>query len=72
MSRFRRVEDEADKWLRENDSYYSSTDIHKKKRIRYPYDTPEQEKRRREVEIPFSSLSLRQRSEIPEAIKIFD
>lgn len=72
MGKFRRKEDEADKWLRENDPYYVSTDIHKKRRIDHPYETPEQEKRRREMEIPFSCLSLRQRSQIPSVVKVFD
>ena len=30
MSKFRREEDEADKWLREHDPYYTSSDRDKK------------------------------------------
>ena len=69
MSRFRRKEDQADRWLKKNDPYYSDTAPHKKKRMIYPYETPEQEKRRRESEIPFSSLSIKQLSEIPNYTK---
>ena len=72
MGKFRRKEDEADKWLREHDPYYTSPDRNKMKRIESPYETPEQEKRRREMEIPFSCLSLRQRSQIPSVVKVFD
>ena len=61
MSKFRREEDEADKWLRENDPYYTDTDKNKRKRVEHPYDTPEQERRKREVEIPISSLNSPQR-----------
>lgn len=61
MSKFRREEDEADKWLRENDPYYTDTDKNKRKRVEHPYDTPEQERRKREVEIPISSLNSSQR-----------
>lgn len=61
MSKFRREEDEADKWLRENDPYYTDPDKNKRKRLPYPYDTPEQERRRRENEIPVSSLNSSQK-----------
>lgn len=54
MSKFRREEDEADKWLREHDPYYTSSDRDKRKKMSNPYETPEQEKRRRETEIPLS------------------
>ena len=36
-----RQEDEADKWLREHDPYYSSTAKNKRKKEAYPYDTVE-------------------------------
>ena len=61
MSKFRREEDEADKWLREHDPYYTDTSRNKKAKCKYVYETPEMERRRREMEIPMSSLSLRQR-----------
>lgn len=61
MSKFRREEDEADKWLRKNDPYYTNPDKNKKKRVSYPYETPEQERRRREMEIPISNLNNSQR-----------
>lgn len=61
MSKFRRTEDEADLWLREHDPYYSDTRKSKKKHIQAPYETPEQERRRREAEIPISNLTKRQR-----------
>ena len=61
MSKFRREEDMADKWLREHDPYYTDPDKNKKKRVKYPYETPEQERRKREMEIPISSLNSSQR-----------
>ena len=33
LSKFRREEDEADKWLREHDPYYTSSDRDKRKKI---------------------------------------
>ena len=60
MSRFRREEDEADLWLREHDPYYTDPDKNKRKKVSHPYDTPEQEKRRREMEIPLSNLNSSQ------------
>lgn len=61
LSKFRREEDEADKWLREHDPYYISSDRDKRKKMSNPYETPEQEKRRRETEIPLSNLNSYQR-----------
>lgn len=61
LSKFRREEDEADKWLREHDPYYTSSDRDKRKKMNNPYETPEQEKRRRETEIPLSNLNSYQR-----------
>lgn len=60
MSRYLREEDEADKWLREHDPYYTDTTVGKRKKMEKPYETPKQEARRRDMEIPFSSLSLKQ------------
>lgn len=61
MSKFRREEDEADKWLREHDPYYLDKSNSKKKKLERFYETPEQEKRRRETEIPLSNLNSYQR-----------
>lgn len=61
LSKFRREEDEADKWLREHDPYYTSSDRDKRKKMSNPYETPEQEKRRRETEISLSNLNSYQR-----------
>lgn len=61
MSKFRRIEDDADKWLRKHDPYYTAPNKNKRKQLSHPYDTPEQERRRREQEIPISSLNSSQR-----------
>ena len=61
MSKFRREEDMADIWLRDHDPYYTNPDKNKKKRLSHPYETPEQERRKREMEIPISSLNSSQR-----------
>ena len=45
MSKFRREEDEADKWLREHDPYYTDTSRNKKSKCKYVYETPEIERR---------------------------
>ena len=61
MSKFRRVEDEADKWLRKHDPYYTDTRKNKQEIYNTYYETPEKERRRLEMEIPMSQLSLNQR-----------
>lgn len=61
MSRLRRDEDNADKWLREHDPYYKDRDKNKKLRLVYLYFTPEQERRKRETEIPISNLNSSQK-----------
>lgn len=61
MAVFRRKEDQADKWLRKHDPYYTNTDRSKRSKEDSPYDTPEQERRRRETEIPISNLNKSQR-----------
>ena len=66
MSRFRREEDMADKWLREHDPYYTNPDKNKRKRAESYYETPEQERRRREMEIPISNLNSSQRVQFKE------
>lgn len=66
MSRLRREEDAADKWLREHDPYYADPKKNKRKMVSHPYETPEQERRRRETEIPISSLSSKQRVQFKE------
>ena len=64
MSKFRREEDEADKWLRKHDPYYTSPDRDKRKKIDRPYETPEQEKSRRETEITLNNLNSYQKEKI--------
>ena len=72
MGKFRREEDEADKWLRDHDPYYTDTERNKRKKIKYPYETPEQEKRRRAVEIPISNLNSSQRVQFKEIAGSYD
>jgi hypothetical protein len=67
-----RKEDDADRWLREHDPYYTSMAKNKMKKEKYPYETPELERQRMKKEIPFSSLSLKQRKNIPEVVEPFD
>lgn len=67
MGKFRREEDEADKWLREHDPYYSDRGKNKRKKVSHPYETPDQEERRRNMEIPISSLNAKQRLQLKEA-----
>ena len=52
----KREEDAADKWLRENDPYYTEKGSGKMKYLRHPYLTPDQELQRRRKEIPISSF----------------
>lgn len=68
----RREEDQADLWLRENDPYYADPRKNKRKRLSNPYDTPEQERRRREAEIPISNLSGYQRILFSEVAGAYD
>lgn len=57
MRRMRkRKEDEADKWLREHDPYYTDKKRGKSKRYKYPYLTPDQELQQKRKEIPISSF----------------
>ena len=63
-----RVEDEADLWLKAHDPYYKSKSSRKMQKEDSPYETPELEKRRMQMEIPFSQLSLNQRREIPDTV----
>lgn len=72
MGKFRREEDEADKWLRENDPYYTAPERNKRKSISYPYETPEQERRRREMEIPISNLNSSQRVQFKQLAGAYD
>ena len=72
MGKLRRNEDDADKWLRVNDPYYTDPDKNKRKRISHPYDTPEQERRRREVEIPISSLNSSQKVQFKQVAGAYD
>ena len=72
MSKFRRKEDIADKWLRKHDPYYTNPDRNKKKAVKYPYETPEQERRRREMEIPISNLNNSQRVQFKQIAGAYD
>ena len=60
----RREEDQADLWLREHDPYYLDKSNSKKKKLERFYETPEQEHRRVQMELPFSSLSMSQMLEV--------
>ena len=64
---YRRKEDEADKWLREHDPYYSDRGKNKRKKVSHPYETPEQEHRRYSIEIPMSTLSTAQLYQLKQA-----
>ena len=68
----RREEDQADIWLRENDPYYTDKRSNKKRSINNPYETPEQEHRRAQVEIPFTALSMSQMLEVGMDVKSDD
>jgi len=70
--RLRREEDEADKWLRKHDPYYSSKNGHKRKNQKYPYSTARQEETRSKVEIPFSNLSKRDRVQLKGVLGSYD
>ena len=72
MSRFRREEDQADKWLRENDPYYTDPDKNKRRRVKHPYETPEQERRSREMEIPISNLNSSQKVQLKSVAGEYD
>jgi hypothetical protein len=69
---FPRQEDDADLWLREHDPYYLSKNKYKSKMIDNPYETPEQEKRRREAEIPISNLNASQRVQFKQFAGVYD
>lgn len=72
MGKLRREEDDADLWLREHDPYYTDPKKNKKSKLSHPYDTPEMEYRKRETEIPISSLSSKQRIQFKEVAGAFD
>ena len=62
-----RVEDAGYLWLREHDPYYTNKKAYKKARsVKYPYETPEMEKRRNSMEIPISNLSGSQKVQFKE------
>ena len=67
-----RKESEADKWLRKHDPYYSSKKKNKRRKVKYPYDTPEQGHRRMQMEIPFSNLNSKQRRELKGILGSYD
>ena len=72
MSKFRRKEDSADRWLRKHDPYYTNADRNKKSQIEYPYETPEQERRSRETEIPISNLNSSQKAQFKQVAGAYD
>ena len=72
MAKRIRKEDGADLWLRKHDPYYSSTKKNKRSKEKYPYDTPEQEHRRRQTEIPLSNLNTSQRRELKSVLGAYD
>lgn len=72
MAKKIRKEDEADRWLREHDPYFSSTKKNKRRKEKYPYDTPEQEHRRMQTEIPLSNLNSKQRLELRGVLGSYD
>lgn len=65
-------EDEADKWLRAHDPYYSNAHNNKKRQEEYPYETIEQEYRRSSKEIPISNLSAFCRRQLKDVIGAYD
>ena len=67
-----RKEDMADKWLRENDPYYTNKSGHKSKTISNPYDTARQERTKAEIEIPISNLNKSQRIQIKGYLGSYD
>lgn len=67
-----RDEDEADKWLREHDPYYSSMAKNKRKKEKYPYETIEMEHRRAAIEIPISNLNPSQLVQFSEVAGAYD
>jgi hypothetical protein len=67
-----RQEDEADKWLREHDPYYTDSRKNKRKKVSHPYDTPEQEHRRSQIEIPISNLNGAQKRKLKEVAGAYD
>lgn len=72
MAKRIRKEDEADKWLREHDPYYTNTKRNKRRKEKYPYDTPEQEHRRMQIEIPISNLNASQKQELKSILGAYD
>lgn len=67
-----RKEDDADKWLREHDPYYSDKSGHKSKKVEYSYDTARMERTKAEIEIPFSNLNKSQKVQIKDCVGVFD
>ena len=67
MGKYIREEDDADLWLREHDPYYLDKGKNKREKYGVYYETPDQEERRRNMEIPISSLNAKQRLQLKEA-----
>ena len=72
MAKRIRKEDDADRWLREHDPYYTGKKMNKRAKEEYPYDTPEQAHRRAQVEIPLSNLNAKQRVELKGVLGSYD
>lgn len=72
MGKFRRSEDDADKWLREHDPYYTDKNGHKSSKIGYPYDTARMARTKAEIEIPISNLTKYQRVQVKDCMGSFD
>lgn len=67
-----RKEDDADRWLREHDPYYSSTVKNKVQKTKSPYETIEMEHRRAAIEIAISNLNSAQRVQFAEVAGAYD
>ena len=72
MAKRIRKEDDADKWLREHDPYYASKNGHKRKDRQYLYTTARQEENMLKKEIPFSSLSKKDKVQLKGVLGAFD
>ena len=67
-----RKEDEADKWLKEHDPYYTDKSGRKSTKIPNPYDTARMERTKAEIEIPFSNLTKSQKVQVKDYLGAYD
>lgn len=72
MSKFRREEDMADKWLREHDPYYTDKSGHKSKTLSHSYDTARMDRTKSEKEIPLSNLNKFQKVQVKDFLGSYD